>query len=313
MHTSGINALSIALSVLATTATFAAPNRCPTHGIYLQVLGSGGPELNGRAQSSYLVWDQGKARVLVDAGPGSAVNFGRAGARYETLNVIALTHLHADHSADLPAYVKNGFFSDRQENLPILGPDGSSRFPATTEWLKALFAAPDGAYRYLDSFLSGDDQPAYRLLPQDILPEDGATMTPYQQGNLTLTAVSVTHGAVPALAWRVTLGDRSVVFSGDTNGNGDSLQKLAQGAGLLVAHNAVPEGAKGIERALHMPPSRIGEIAAAGNIKMLLLSHRMNRTLGREPETQQTIRKYYQGKLAFANDFDCIALPRNSQ
>ncbi|MGQ5524009.1 MBL fold metallo-hydrolase [Chitinimonas sp. PSY-7] len=312
MYTSAFKTLCLALSVLSGSIALAAPSRCPANGVYLQVLGSGGPELNGRAQSSYLIWDKGNARVLIDAGPGSAVNFGRVGARYETLNVIALTHLHADHSADLPAFVKNGFFSDRNKDLPILGPDGSSRFPATTDWLKALFASPDGAYRYLDSFVSGNDDPAYRLQPQDVLPEEGATLTPYQEGDLTLTAAGVTHGAVPALAWRVTLGDRSVVFSGDTNGNGDALQKLAQGAGLLVAHNAVPEGARGVERALHMPPSRIGEIAAASGIKTLLLSHRMNRTLGREQDTQQAIRKYYQGKLSFANDLDCIPLPRNA-
>ena len=55
---------------------------------------------------------------------------------------------------------------------------------------------------------------------------------------------------------------------------------------LLVAHNAVPEGASGVERSLHMPPSIIGKIASAASVKQLVLAHRMLRTLGRETESE---------------------------
>jgi ribonuclease BN (tRNA processing enzyme) len=111
---------------------------------------------------------------------------------------------------------------------------------------------------------------------------------------------------VPALAWRVTVGGRSVAFSGDTNGDNGQLERLAQDADLLVAHNAVPEGAEGAIRQLHMPPSVIGRIAHAANVKMLVLSHRMLRTLGRELETQQVIARQYSGPVAFADDLDCF-------
>ena len=56
------------------------------------------------------------------------------------------------------------------------------------------------------------------------------------------------------------MGGKVIVFSGDTNGEG-VLTQLAANADLFVAHNAVPEGAVGIERKLHMPPSVIGQIA----------------------------------------------------
>jgi hypothetical protein len=40
---------------------------CGGEGIAVQVLGSGGPELQDkRASSSYLVWQDGQARVLVE-------------------------------------------------------------------------------------------------------------------------------------------------------------------------------------------------------------------------------------------------------
>jgi hypothetical protein len=54
---------------------------CAGKGIELQVLGSGGPELEDRrASSSYLIWRDGQPRILVDSGGGSALEFGRAGA-----------------------------------------------------------------------------------------------------------------------------------------------------------------------------------------------------------------------------------------
>ncbi|MBB5019596.1 ribonuclease BN (tRNA processing enzyme) [Chitinivorax tropicus] len=283
---------------------------CPADDTYLQVLGSGGPELTGRAQTSYLVWDHGKARVLIDAGPGSAINFGRARARFEDLQAIALTHLHTDHSADIVAFIKAGFFENRDQDLPLFGPDGASRFPATTEWAQALFDKEQGAYRYLARFVTDqEDASPYRLRPQDILPDGDTPTVAFNQAPLKLTAVTVGHGAVPALAWRVDLNHRAVVISGDTNGNGPALTNLAKHSGLLVAHNAVPEGAQGVERALHMPPSRIGEIAAISQPARLVLSHRMRRTLGQEQQTKRAIRQAYHGPLQFANDLDCIRIP----
>ncbi len=59
-------------------------------------------------------------------------------------------------------------------------------------------------------------------------------------------------------------------------------------------------------RWLHMPPSVIGRIAANARVKQLVLSHRMQRTLGHETQTRHTIQKSYQGSVEFANDLDCF-------
>ena len=57
----------------------AAAQTCGAQGVAAQVLGSGGPELQDkRASSSYLVWESGQARVLVDAGGGSELRFADA-------------------------------------------------------------------------------------------------------------------------------------------------------------------------------------------------------------------------------------------
>lgn len=111
---------------------------------------------------------------------------------------------------------------------------------------------------------------------------------------------------MPALGWRIEIGGKAVVFSGDTNGEGDDLVRLAKNADLFIAHNAVPEGATGVERRLHMPPSVIGQIAQQANVKQLVLSHRMLRTLGKETQSLSEIRKSFSGPVTFANDLDCF-------
>ena len=77
------------------------------------------------------------------------------------------------------------------------------------------------------------------------------------------------------------------MFSGDTNGEGTDLVHLAKDADLFIAHNAVREGATGVERRLHMPPSVIAQIAQEAHVKRLVLSHRMLRTLGKEKRAPQ--------------------------
>jgi ribonuclease BN (tRNA processing enzyme) len=67
----------------------------------------------------------------VAKGTGSLLRFEQAGARSEDIEAILLTYLHVDHSADLPALVKPSFFSERSIELPVYGPTGNRRMPAT--------------------------------------------------------------------------------------------------------------------------------------------------------------------------------------
>ena len=295
------------LYCLVVSLPVTAADDCYGPGVRLQVLGSGGPELDDRrASSGYLVWQDGRVRVLVDMGPGSLLNFERSGARVEDIELILLSHLHVDHSADLPALVKGSFFTRRNTDLSIYGPTGNRVMPATGDFLRALFADGEGAFRYLGSYLNGEDD--YRLKPVDVPAERESSRAIFEKSGLRFSAVPVHHGQIPALAWRVDIGGHSLAFSGDMNGDWDRLPALAKDADLLVAHNAVPENAAGVARYLHMPPSVIGRIAKVAGVKRLILSHRMQRTLGRESESEAIIRRQYSGPLDFADDGQCFSL-----
>jgi len=271
---------------------------CGAHGVALQVLGSGGPELQDkRASTSYLIWRDGAPRVLVDSGGGSALRFGESGASVSNLDVILLTHLHVDHTADLSALVKSSFFEDRQRPLPLFGPPGNQNFPSTTHFIQTLFGSPHGAYRYLSEI---------PIEAHNVVSGPNQIRQIYDSGGIRIVAARVVHGGVPAMAYRVELDNVSVAFSGDTDGNNGNLERVAHNADLFVAHNAVPQGATGVERSLHMPPAVIGKIASAAAVKQLVLSHRMLRTLGRETETLAAVRSSYGGVVTFADDLQCF-------
>ena len=290
-----------------------AAQTCGASGVALQVLGSGGPELEDkRASSSYLVWVNGQPRVLVDAGGGSALRFGESGARMSQLDVLLFSHFHVDHSGDFAALIKSSWFEDRSRPLPIYGPPGNDFMPSTVEYVNDLFGAQHGAYRYLSELLDPKENGSYKMQPHNVgatsVAAEATPVAVWHNANISVSAVRVIHGPVPALAWRVEAGGKAIVFSGDSNGDGEGLPRLAANADIFVAHNAVPEGATGVERRLHMPPSVIGQIAEEAHVKSLVISHRMLRTLGKEEQTTVEIRKKYQGPLAFANDLDCFAV-----
>jgi ribonuclease BN (tRNA processing enzyme) len=283
-----------------------AANGCGDRDVWLQVLGSGGPEINdGRASSSYLIWRDGKARILVDMGGGSLLRFEQSGAQLSDLDVILLTHLHVDHSADLPYLIKASFFTPRDRDLPIYGPSGNQLMPATTDFVGSLFNS-QGAFRYLADYLDGSE--SFRLLPYNIKASGKTRRSVLKTSDYRIDSVPVHHGPIPALAWRVEMAGHVMVFSGDMNNDYNTLAELAAGADLLVAHHAIAEQAGKVARNLHMPPSVIGQIATRAKVKHLLLSHRMQRTMGHEVETKQLIVQHYRGPMDFAEDLQCIKM-----
>ncbi len=294
----------ILLTLLLALSSLSANAACGESGVWVQVLGSGGPELNDqRASSGYIIWHNGKAKVLVDMGSGSMRNFEKSGGKVNDLEVVLLTHLHVDHSADLPALIKASFFTNRSQNLPIFGPSGNTLMPSTTGFVQTLFG-PNGAYRYLSSFLDGSE--SYTVQPHDINTDSKQEQVILNNSLYQITAVPTHHGPIPAVAWQVKIGDRKIVFSGDMNNDNHTLAHLAAKADLLIAHHAVPESAIGVARKLHMPPSEIGKVARQAAVRQLVLSHRMLRTIGVEEESAGVIKHHYAGPLHFAEDLQCF-------
>jgi ribonuclease BN (tRNA processing enzyme) len=278
---------------------------CGEEGVYVQVLGAGGPELDDeQASSGYLVWLDGRARVLVDAGPGVAANFEKSGAEFSDLLAVVFTHVHADHTADLASIVAGSRGERRTDPLPVYGPSGNATYPGFNEFID-LTIGPTGAWRYLSDVLSPLSSAGYELVPYEIDAVGRSRWTGFRRDGVALSAIPTDHGPVPALAWRVDVEGIGITFTGDTANRRQTVADLAEGSAILVAHHAIPEGARGSARELHMPPSQIGRLAAGADVNMVILSHRTNWTRGRESASRSEVREAFKGPIVFANDMEC--------
>lgn len=284
---------------------------CDFSRVKVQMLGTGGPELFGdRASSSYLVWLDDKARVIVDTGPGSVQRFKQSGAKYEDVELMLFTHFHVDHSADFPTYIKGGYFTDRTKDLVVIGPSGNALLPSATQFVERMLGPTAGVYPYLSDYLTPTDGSAYKIKVTTIPWSDRnlEIRTVYKTGDLLVKSVPVHHGPLPALGYRIETAGCVISFTGDMSGRLRQMPLLARGSDILVAHNATPEDATGAAANLHMKPSTIGGMAAMAGVRRLVLSHLMRRTIDRKDETLQLIRKQYKGPVNFPNDLDVIRL-----
>jgi len=279
----------------------------PSEGIALQVLGSGGPIADdARASTSYLVWVNGKSRIMIDTGGGSFLRFGEAQARFADLDFIGLSHLHTDHSADFPALLKSGYFTNRKRELAVAGPGGNTRFPGLRTYLNSMLNPDDGAYAYLNGYLDGSGG-LVKLDPTEVAMDELVPVTVYERDRIKVAALHVPHGIVPALAFRVTIDETSLVFSSDQNLSNPIFEAFAADASVLVTHMTLPEGATS-GTTLHAVPSRIGEFAGSVKPETLLLSHFMARSLKDLDENVDEVRTGYNGKVVLAEDLACYEI-----
>ena len=300
---------ALALAVLLLSCGSSALHaQAPSPSLELLVLGSGGPGATGRAASSYLVFVDGVARILVDAGPGSFARLGEAKASLTNTDLVLLTHLHIDHVGELPGLFKARAVSGSGPVVfNVWGPAGSpgrgqdAYFPSTRDFLQLEFG-PQGAFAYLSDFaapvsIRAHDiaAPAADAVPQQI----------FKEGDLSIRAIAGHHGDAPAVIYRVDHGGKSVTFSGDIDAGGlPALRAIGKDTNLLVFNSVVldPPGSPAILYTLHTPPLAIGELAKAVGARSLLLSHLSPAVDESRDAVLTAIRRSYAGPVTFAND-----------
>ena len=268
----------------------------------LVVLGSGGPRPFGRACTSYMVEVNGTPRVLVDCGPGMFLRVGEMNIDLERVDTVLLTHLHIDHTGDLPGFflARTLTVSGSSTRFNVFGPSGAGLFPNTSRLLNLLFEK-GGAWEYQKTF--GADEEIHGVdLPIDL--KSPAKEISSVDG-LRITAVATHHGDCPSVAYRVDYKDESIAFSGDMDASAlPNLIGLAKGCSLLVFHCAVldPPGSPAQLYALHTAPKHIGEAARDAGVKRLLLSHIAPDVEGASRKVLQSIGASYKGPVGFAHD-----------
>lgn len=271
----------------------------------VMVLGSGGPQIqsSGRASAGYLVFADGQPYALMDLGGGTFKSLGMSGAHIGQVNTVLLSHMHIDHVSEVPAVIKGIYFDAtlqgmrHQTPIDVYGPEGragsatypgSPPFPSTSEYMDAMFAKDTGSFNYLRRFVGGVDGGPQIIgtfgytahdLSSDYSSYDPKVIidtTTADGSELKITAVAVDHFEAPAVAYRVDYKGHSIVYTGDVHSSTDNIAKLASGADLLIydtsiLDNAPPSFSPFARR--HTTPMRIGQVATAAGVKLLVLSH----------------------------------------
>jgi len=301
--------LSISLNGFSASA-----QSCSASPVAVQILGSGGPRLNPfRSSSSYLLWLNGQARILIDLGGGAHQRFGQSQAKLEDLWMVGISHLHPDHVSDLPAFLWQSH-ELRKEPLMIFGPSGNDAAPDFSTFLRRLFDEKAGAFPVLGSTLGGsqrDGGGGVRLdigrvvaggVRLDVGVIDAAKAEPsavLHREETTVTARGIPHGNMPTLAYRVQTGNVSVVFSSDQNGTDPKFAEFAKGANVLIMHLAI---APGVETPLHATPAVVGRIAQEAGVGQLIVSHI---GLFNLDAAIADLRQFYTGPLTVGADMQC--------
>jgi ribonuclease BN (tRNA processing enzyme) len=300
-----------AAAVLAHRAAGAAPPAATRQSAPLEliVLGSGGPAALGRASSSYLILLDGVPRILVDAGPGSFARLGEAHVSLDALDTVLLTHLHVDHAAELPGFVKARAVSAGQPlTFHIYGPTGqaahadAAEFPATSRFIKLLFGA-GGAFAYLKDFSAPVSFDVTDLPASGTVAKQPASIISH--GKLRVSAIGGHHGDAPAIIYRIDYRGHSVAFSGDIDAHGlPALEAISRGVNLLVFDAVVldPPGSPQVLYELHTPPNAIGALAGRSQVGTLLLSHLSPAVEQQRAAVVSSIAAHYRGAVQFAAD-----------
>jgi ribonuclease BN (tRNA processing enzyme) len=309
MKLSGIFTAALLLFCFSSSAISGSP-QTPVHrksvkggppALEVIVLGSGGPRAFGRAGSSYVVLLDGTPRILVDAGPGAFVRIGELQLDLAQVDTVLLTHLHIDHSSDLPAFFNaRGLTSDSAITYKIFGPGASGQFPKTSEFVNLLIG-DHGAFAYQKSFGADETFDVHDLAIQ----LDSAQTKIVDDHGLLIEEIATHHDDCPSVAYRITYKNNVVVFSGDMDASAlSNLVKLAKNVDLLIFHCAVldPPASPSQLYALHTPPNKIGQAARDSGAKSLLLSHLAPDVLSQQTAVRASIRQSYQGPIAFATD-----------
>ncbi len=302
------------------------PIGVPPVGMSLLVLGSGGPDGadHERASAGYLVFVDGKAKALMDAGGGTYERIVKAGIDIRDLQYILFSHLHIDHTADLSAILKLLFFQHRNAGSqrtapfhfygPIMNgipfPDTNiPQYPSTSHYIDQHYNALAGSERYLQFFAkaigAGEFHYEAHDLPSDI---NAPPVVILDDDGLKIESIAVNHGPAPAVAYRLSYHNRSVVYSGDTTSASDNMITLSQNANIVLYDTAITDALPGdVISRLHTIPTRIGQVAVAANIKKLLLTHLTGTTLARLDEVKRSIRlQGFAGKIEEAEDLQLI-------
>lgn len=245
----------------------------PVMDIFLLGTGTAVP-VKQHSPAGLVVIADGK-RLLFDIGPGTLSRLEQAGISYDQLDQLLLTHFHPDHTLDLATLLLVFNYA----------PGASRTSPFTITSCTGIEAFLQRMYK-----LYPDLPPlGYELHVHPVRREE------FPIGNIKIQSAPTGH-TPESVAYRLELGGRSLVYSGDATPNGE-LAELATGADLLISECSFPAGWKTED---HLNAESLGLLANRAGVKSLVVTHCYPPALAVDLVGQ--IRDHYSGEVQLAVD-----------
>jgi ribonuclease BN (tRNA processing enzyme) len=206
----------------------------------------------GGAQSGYLV--NGTGNLLLDCGPGVLARL-REKDPWPRVDAIVITHFHLDHWGDLVPWVWGSMYLQGRGDAPA----------------RAAVWVPPGGIDQLEQFgtrLGFPDMFERVFGVHEYAPE-----VPFEAACHTVVATRVPHYRLDAYALRVTDGERTLAYSGDS-GPSDALNGAARDADLFVCEATLLRGELDGEPRGHLALDEALAAFSASGAKRLLVTHR---------------------------------------
>jgi ribonuclease BN (tRNA processing enzyme) len=183
----------------------------------LQFVGSGDAFGSGGRFNTCLHVVGGGTRLLLDCGASSLVAMKRLGIDRNAIDLILLTHYHADHCGGVPFFMLDAqFVARRTRPLTIAGP------PPLKDWFLQL----------MESAFAGSSRVGrkFEVSLVELTPDQ-----PWQFKGVEIRATRVRHGTPPESyhGYRIAADGKVLAFSGDTEWT-DSLIEIGRDADLFV-------------------------------------------------------------------------------
>jgi len=305
--------LKLALGSAAALAApaLAQPARPRTRIVFLGT--KGGPRVGIGASNPANLVMVNDTPFVIDCGMGVSRQLVSAGVPIPSVKYIFITHHHSDHNLEYGNLVYNAWAAGLSTPIHSFGPKG---IEAMTRFYWELNKF-DIETRIADE---GRPDPRPLLIAKDIT-EEGVVL---QTSDVKITAFRTPHPPiVDNFAYKFETPDGNIVFSGDTAYN-PRLAEFARGADVLVheclyvpaVDRLVIKTKNGATLKKHLLDSHtttkdVGRIAAAANVKVLVLSHFVpgDDPLVTDDNWTEDVKKHYSGRVIVAKDLMELKLP----